>query len=84
MTFTYQQVADALKQIKVTDPKLHRIGSYRWMSYRSRNDIANSLYMDSSTLKRFWDKFSCLLMNYLVHGEDVISLMDSVDLIIQD
>jgi hypothetical protein len=55
MTFTYSDVCAALKEIKKTDPKLHRIGSYRWMSYRSRNEIANALYMDSSTLKRIWD-----------------------------
>jgi hypothetical protein len=29
-------------------------------------------------------KFACLLMNYLVHGDDVISFMDPIDLISQD
>jgi hypothetical protein len=54
-TYTYQDIVSALKKIKITDPALHRIAAYRWMSYRTRNEIANSLYMDSSTLKRFWD-----------------------------
>lgn len=83
MTFRYEDVVDALRKLKTTDPKLHRIGSYRWMSYRSRNDIANGLYMDSSTLKRYWDKFSCLIMNYLVHG-DLIGELDPLDVIQMD
>lgn len=52
ITYKYQDVIDALKKIKTTDPALHRIASYRWASNRTRNEIANSLYMDSSTLKR--------------------------------
>lgn len=79
-TFPYADVVTALKKIKVTDPALHRIASYRWMSYRSRNDIANSLFMDSSTLKRYWDKFGHLLMNHLMHG-DIVGDMEPIDLI---
>lgn len=56
ITYPYEQVVDAIKRIKITDPGLHRIANYRWMSHRTRNDIANSLYMDSSTLKRQWDQ----------------------------
>ena len=51
-TFKYQDVKDALKKLKTTDPKLHRLLSYRFMTNRSRSAIAESLYMDSSTLKR--------------------------------
>jgi hypothetical protein len=78
-TYQYIDVTKALMKIKITDPSLHRIASYRWMSYRTRNEIANSLYMDSSTLKRHWDKFGHLLMNYLNHG-DLIGDMDPIDL----
>lgn len=78
-TYPYQDVVEAISRIKITDPALHRIANYRWMSYRTRNDIANSLYMDSSTLKRHWDKFGHLLMNYLNHG-DLIGDVDPVDL----
>lgn len=50
--FTYAQVKEALIKLKTTDPSLHRILSYRYMTNRSRSDIAQSLFMDSSTLKR--------------------------------
>lgn len=50
--FTYLEVKEALNKLKITDPKLHRLLTYRYMTSRSRSDIAHSLYMDSSTLKR--------------------------------
>lgn len=67
-TFKYQEVKDALKKLKTTDPKLHRLLSYRFMTNRSRSAIADSLYMDSSTLKRSWDKAMFILQNWLMHG----------------
>jgi hypothetical protein len=51
-TFSYDQVKEALVKLKTTDPTLHRLLTYRYMTNRSRSDIAQSLYMDSSTLKR--------------------------------
>lgn len=51
-SFTYEEVKEALKKLKTTDPCLHRNLGYRWQSNRSRNSIANSLYCDPSTLKR--------------------------------
>lgn len=50
--FTYEQVKDALIKLKTTDPTLHRLLTYRYMTNRSRSDIAQSLFLDSSTLKR--------------------------------
>jgi DNA-binding MarR family transcriptional regulator len=55
-TFSYNQVKEALTKLKTTDPNLHRLLSYRYMTNRSRSDIAQSLYMDSSTLKRQFRK----------------------------
>ena len=66
--FSYPQVKEALRKLKITDPKLHRLLSYRYMTNRSRSAIAQSLYMDSSTLKRSWDKAMFILQNWLVHG----------------
>lgn len=57
-TFTYQQVKEALVKLKTTDPTLHRLLTYRYMTNRSRSDIAQSLYMDSSTLKRQFSKIN--------------------------
>lgn len=82
-TFTYEEVKNALKMLKRTDPKLHRLLEYRYMTNRSRSAIANSLYMDSSTLKRSWDKGMHILMNWLMHGvrkdEDGQPLFDELD-----
>jgi AraC-like DNA-binding protein len=50
--FSYEDVKEALVKLKTTDPTLHRLLTYRYMTNRSRSDIAQSLYMDSSTLKR--------------------------------
>lgn len=50
--FTYGEVKTAMQKLKTTDPKLHRLLSYRYMTNRSRSAIAQSMYMDSSTLKR--------------------------------
>ena len=90
MKFTYQEVKDALKKLKKTDPKLHRLLEYRYMTSRSRSAIANSLYMDSSTLKRSWDKAMNILINWLAHsrpeeeGESLLEPLDQIDLVLWD
>ena len=87
-TFKYQDVKNALKKLKTTDPKLHRLLSYRFMTNRSRSAIAESLYMDSSTLKRSWDKAMFILQNWLMHGvpeegesQPLIDTLDPIDLL---
>lgn len=78
--FTYEQVKSAMKQMMVTDPKLHRLLAYRWQTNRSRNDIANSLYLDASTLKRSWDKGMRQVINSLVNREVWVPL-EPIDLV---
>jgi len=89
--FTYTEVKDALGKLKTTDPKLHRLLTYRYMTTRSRSDIAHSLYMDSSTLKRNWDKGMMILQNWLMHGvpeegevEPLIEKLDGIDLLYRE
>lgn len=89
--FTHGQVKEALNKLKVTDPKLHRLLTYRYMTTRSRSDIAHSLYMDSSTLKRNWDKAMMIIQNWLTHGladegeeEPLINKLDGIDLLYRD
>lgn len=88
--FSYEQVKEALVKLKTTDPNLHRLLSYRYMTNRSRSDIAQSLYMDSSTLKRNWDKSMYILQNWLMHGisendePPLIEKLDGIDIIYQD
>lgn len=96
--FTYTEVKTALQKLKITDPKLHRLLSYRYMTNRSRSAIAQSLFMDSSTLKRSWDKAMFILQNWLVHGtpnvvdkkngtideEPLLESLDPIDLMYRD
>ena len=90
ITFTYSQVKEALNKLKTTDPKLHRLLAYRYMSNRSRSDIAQSMYMDSSTLKRNWDKAMMIVQNWLMHGtsfegkEPLIDKLNGVDILYRD
>lgn len=92
-TFTYEQVKEAMMKLKVTDPRLHRLLAYRYMTNRSRSAIAQSMYMDSSTLKRSWDKAMGIVQNWLVHGlveegnEDkppLLEPLEPIDLIFKD
>ena len=90
-TFLYSDVKAALKKLKTTDPKLHRLLAYRFMTNRSRSAIADSLYMDSSTLKRSWDKAMMILQNWLMHGipeegEDkpLIEPLEPIDLLYRE
>lgn len=80
-SFTYEEVREALKRLKTTDPLLHKNLGYRWQSTRSRNSIANSLYCDPSTLKRRWDKAIKIIINYLVNKE-VTAELEPIDLIV--
>lgn len=93
-TFTYEEVKQALRHLKTTDPALHRILEYRALSNRSRWDIAEALYIDSSTLKRKWNVAMNIMMNWLLHGsmshleegeiEPIFSPLDSLDLVSMD
>ena len=89
--FSYQDVKNAMKKLKTTDPRLHRLLSYRFMTNRSRSAIADSLYMDSSTLKRSWDKAMFILQNWLMHGvpeegeqDPLIEKLDPIDLLYKE
>ena len=78
--FTHAQIKKAMDELKTNDPELHRILGYRWQTTRSRNSIANSLYLDPSTLKRSWNKAMNLIMNFLLN-EDVMANLEPIDLI---
>lgn len=67
-TFSYHEVLQALNYLKSTDPELHKLLQYRYLTARKRDIIATSLYMDPSTLKRKWDKAMGIVQNWLIHG----------------
>jgi len=79
-TFTYGEVKEALRKLSKTDPQLHRMLSYRWMTNRSRFVIASILYMDSSTLKRRWDRGIIIFLGWLQHG-DLVEELPAIDLV---
>lgn len=83
MTFDYEDVKSAMLALKKSDPGLHRLLSYRWQTTRSRNAIANALYLDPSTLKRSWDKAMHQVVNYLVN-RDVYEELEAIDLVQYD
>lgn len=66
--FSYEEVRQAMLYLKETDPDLFHLLQYRYLTNKPRQTIANSLYIDSSTLKRHWDKAMQIIQNWLMHG----------------
>lgn len=83
VVFSYLEVKDALLKLKTTDPYYHSILGYHWQTNRSRNDLANSLYLDSSTLRRRWIKALNMLLNYLINNE-VVAELEPVDILYKE
>lgn len=81
--FTYLEVKRALLHVKTTDPYIHSLLGYHWQTNRSRNDLANSLYLDSSTLRRRWIKGLRMILNYLINEETVAEL-EPVDILYKE
>lgn len=83
--YSYEEMKEAMKRLKTTDPRLHKLLAYLWMTERSRNDIANGFNMDSSTLKRLWDKGMDKLVAHLRLGiaedDQVAPKLDPIDII---
>jgi hypothetical protein len=79
LEFTSTEVKEAIVRLKRTDPYLHKLLAYRWLTKRTRNDIANSQYMDPSTLKRKWDVAINIIVNYLINKEAAADL-DPIDI----
>lgn len=72
--FTYLEVKEAMLKFKAVDPELYCMFGYHWQSKRTRNRIAESLYVDPSTLKRNWNKGINILLNYLVNRDVCVDL----------
>ena len=80
VNFTYKEVKEALLQIKTTDPGLHNNMCWLWQSTRTRTDIAQGTFQDSSTLKRKWNKGMYILFNYLVNSE-ICGELEPIDIL---
>lgn len=72
--FTYLEVKEAMLKFKAVDPDLYRMFGYQWQSKRARNRIAESIYVDPSTLKRNWNKGINILLNYLINRDICVDL----------
>ena len=72
--FTYLEVKEAMLKFKAVDTELYRMFGYHWQSKRTRNRIAESIYVDPSTLKRNWNKGSHILLNYLINRDICVDL----------
>jgi len=82
--FSYGECLEALRRLKTTDPSIYKLLAYKWLTTRSRNDIATAHHMDSSTLKRLWNKAFDILVNYLRHGAregNIAPHLDPIDLL---
>jgi len=77
-TFTWKQVSDALYRLKSEAPaEAYQLLCYCWLTHRSRNEIADFLHLDPSTLKRGADRLLHSLKMYLSHPE-LYSFIDEV------
>lgn len=81
-TYSYNDIKANLKLLSVTDPELHKLLGWVWLSNRSRSQVAEALYMDPSTLKRKQDKAMYILLNYL-NNIEVAPTLDAIDLLQQ-
>lgn len=82
--YTYEEILQAISNLKRTDPLTHKILGYRWLTNRTRADISAGLFMDSSTLKRIWDSGIDIIVNYLRHkseGDNIAPSLEPVDLL---
>lgn len=78
--FTYKEVKDAMFRLKTVDPGIHNMLGYRWQSTRSRQAIAESKHLDSSTVRRRWVKGIEILLNYLIN-EEVTAELEPIDIL---
>lgn len=83
ISFTYTEVKQAIIEFKKINPKQHRLLEYAWLTSRKRDEIANGLYIDSSTLKRSWNKSIHIIVNSLVN-KDIIEPLEPIDIIYKD
>jgi hypothetical protein len=70
--FTAEQVRQALDQVKLHFPsEQYALLGYCWLSYRTRTEIADSQYLDPSTVKRSWDRLMHYLKIQLSYSEQI-------------
>ena len=63
-------IKDAIRKIHLTDPRMYNLAEHMWRgSSMSKNSIARYKNTDPSTLRRNWDKFLNMLLNWLLNGD---------------
>jgi len=82
--FSWTQVETAIKWAKSINPENYKIMMYLATTERTRQAIADALYLDMTTIKRRADKCLNQIMHYLigvyVKQEDFDDLIQPIDL----
>lgn len=82
--FSWHQVDAAKKWVRSINPENYKILMYLTTSDRSRQAIADALFLNSSTVKRRADKALDQIMHYLiakfVNIEDFDTILEPIDI----
>jgi hypothetical protein len=63
-------IKDAVRKIHLTDPHMYSLAEHMWRaSSMSKNAIAKYKSTDPSTLRRYWDRFLNMVLNWLLNGD---------------
>ncbi|WOL31341.1 hypothetical protein [Microcoleus phage My-WqHQDG] len=63
-------IKDAIRKVHLTDPRMYSMAEHMWRaSSMSKNSIAKYKNTDPSTLRRNWDKFLNMVLNWVLNGD---------------
>lgn len=69
-TIPKADIKDAIRKIHLTDPGMYSLAEHMWRaSAMSKNSIAKYKNTDPSTLRRNWDKFLNMVLNWVLNGD---------------
>lgn len=64
------EIKDAIRKVHLTDPRMYSLAEHMWRaSSMSKNSIAKYKNTDPSTLRRNWDKFLNMVLNWVLHSD---------------
>jgi hypothetical protein len=76
---TYDEIKNALQEVKKINPEIHRFLSYLVNANRKREDIASHHKCDTSTLKRKTNQGFDMMLN-IINNKDVFFQLEPIDL----
>ena len=81
--YSYEEIKDALQNIKQVNPEIWKYMGYLINSGRNRNDLGSFLGCDTSTLKRKCNRGFDIMLNYL-NNKNSFYPLKKIDLINPD